>query len=138
MLLSAAGCGDSGSEPLSATAYRERANAICRELKQANEKAFAGLDTDDESALMRATEEVGRRTTKALDDLGELEGPAASEAGVDRLLARAEELREANTRQSKAISTGTTDAAERAEADAKRLSADVQTAARDAGLDACT
>jgi hypothetical protein len=105
---------------------------------RANEKAFAGVDVDARSAVIRTTEEVGRRTAEALDDLGELKGPAASEAGVDRLLARAQELRRVNTRRADAVSSGATDAAERAEADARRLTAEVKTAARDAGLNACT
>jgi len=137
MLLSGVGCGGNGGEPLPATEYRDRANAICRDLSRTNTRAFERVDVEDRSAVARATEEIGRRTEQALDDLGVLEGPEASEAGVDRFLARAQELRAANMRRADAVSSGDADAAERAEQDATRLTAEVENAARDAGLDAC-
>jgi hypothetical protein len=137
-LLAMSGCGDDNAGQLSATAYRDRANAICRALTQANEQALKGIDTGDRSALVKATQEVGRRTTQALDDLDALEGPDASQAGVDRFLARAQEVREANGRRAEALASGDTDKAATAEGDAKRLTDELQSAARDAGLDDCT
>ncbi len=132
-----AGCG-SDAEPLSADAYRERANAVCKDLNAETEKAFAKIDTEDQEAMIRATEDLGRRTDKALEKLGELEGPEASEAAVDKLLSRAKKLGEVNAKRASALASGDTKAAEKAEADAKRLTAEAQTAAKDAGLDDCS
>jgi len=123
----AAGCG--GSEALSADAYRQRANTICKNLNAETEKAFAKIDTKDQDAMIKATEDLGRRTDKALQDLGDLEGPEASEAAVDKLLATAKRLGEVNAKRASGDAS--------AEADAKRLAAEAQTAATDAGLDDC-
>ena len=123
----AAGCG--GTDELSADAYRQQANTICKNLNAETEKAFAKIDTKDQDAMIKATEDLGRRTDKALQDLGDLEGPEASEAAVDKLLATAKRLGEVNAKRASGDAS--------AEADAKRLAAEAQTAATDAGLDDC-
>ncbi|MDA0179314.1 lipoprotein [Solirubrobacter phytolaccae] len=128
-VLVVAGCGGE-SETLSADAFRERANAICKQLDEENQKAFKGIDTDDQEAMIRATEDLGARTQKALEDLGELEGPEASEAAVDRILSRAKALSEVNAK----LASGDAEAAE----EATRLTTEAQTAAKDAGLKDCT
>jgi len=138
MVFSAAGCGGGDSEPLSADAFRQRANGICKNLNAETEKAFAKIDTKDQDAMVRATQDLGLRTDKALEQLGELEGPEASEAAIDTLLSRAKALGEVNAKRASALSSGDADAAEKAEADAKRLTAEAQTAAQDAGLDDCS
>jgi hypothetical protein len=137
-MLAVSGCGGESAEQLSATAYRDRANAICRALSRANEQALKDVDTGDRTALVKATQEVGRRTTKALADLDALEGPEASQAGVDRFLARAQEVREANGRRAEALASGDADEAATAEGEAKRLTDELQSAALDAGLHDCT
>ena len=71
MVFSVAGCGGD-SEPLSADAFRQRANAICKNLNAETEKAFAKIDTKDQDAMVRATQDLGERTDKALEQLGEL------------------------------------------------------------------
>lgn len=121
------GCG--GSEPLSADAFRQQANAICKNLNAETEKAFAKIDTEDQDAMIEATEDLGRRTDQALEELGDLEGPEASEAAIDKLLATAKRLGEVNAKRASGDAS--------AEADAKRLTAEAQTAAKDAGLDEC-
>lgn len=134
-----AGCGgEDEGEQLSATAFRDRANAICRELKAANERTLADADRDDREAMLRATEQVGERTDDALEDLAALAGPDASEALRDRFLARAEEAREAVLARGDAARSGDEAAADRAEAQAARADEALLQAGRDAGWDACT
>jgi hypothetical protein len=137
MLLATAGCGGSDSESLTADAYRDRANAICKGLNDANEKAFKDIDTDDQSAVIRATEDIGRRTAKALEDLDELEGPAESEAAIDRILATGKALGEVNTRRTTALASGDKDVVDQTQAEVSRLTEQAATAARGAGLDDC-
>lgn len=132
----AAGCGgDDGGEELSATAFREQANAVCADLEKANEKTFDGVDSDDRDAVVKAGEEAGRRAEQALDDLGALDGPEESEALVDRFVARAREMGEAIERQGQALRDG--EDADKAAQEADRLSDEIEKAGRDAGLDDC-
>ena len=137
MLLATAGCGGSDSESLTADAYRDRANAICKGLNDANEKAFKDIDTDDQPALIRATEDIGKRTAKALEDLDALEGPAESEAAIDRILATGKALGEVNTRRTTALASGDKDVVDQTLAEVSRLTEQAATAARGPGLDDC-
>lgn len=139
VLVGLAGCGDSDDDgpPLSASAYRDRANALCREATEANEAAFKGIDQDDASAVAKATAEIGRRTEKSLDELDDLEGPDAAEASMDRFLDITERYTEAAQRQSDALAKGDRAAAQRAADELDGLTDDAQQSARDAGLDAC-
>src|SRR5690349_409398 len=113
LLGAVAGCGGEDAQPLSATAFRDRANAICRDLQATNEKAFKGLDTSDREVVIKATNEVGKRTQDALAKLDDLEGPAASEAAIDRILEAGRSLGEATARQSEALASGKSDEAKR-------------------------
>lgn len=134
-----AGCGgdDDDRPPLSAAAFRERANAICGDLQRANDAAAAKAGADDEAALARVAREAGERMRAALERLDDLEGPEREEAELDRFLDRADAFGEAVERQSEALRKGDADASRRALDEIDRLNAETRQAARDAGLDAC-
>lgn len=135
----ATGCGgdDDDGPSLSASAFRAKADAICRDVSTANETALKGIDRDDTSAIAKAAQIVARRTEAALDALDDLEGPDSEEAAIDRFLDRAEQFGDAAKRQSDALARNDAAAAKAAQDDADRLNAEAQQAARDAGLDAC-
>ena len=133
----AVGCGGEEQAELSATAFRERANAICRENEEAGEQALRGVDRDDPQAMLRATEEAGRSAEKAKRELGDLDGLEASEALVDRFLARADELAETYRSRVEAAQSGDDAAADRAEQRIDQLQEETREAGTAAGLDAC-
>lgn len=136
-----AGCGGGGGDddtaPLSTSAFRAKANQICRDAQQANEDALKAVDRDDTSALAQATQAAGQRTRDALSALDDLEGPDTAEDQVDRLVSRAEDFGDALQRQADALADNDAAAAQAAQDEARRLNDEAQQAARDAGLADC-
>jgi len=81
-------CGDGGGERLTAEELRTRANAICADLQEDVQGAFADLQPDDEpTAYQGAIAKLLVVVDDAAERLADLEPPAELEARYDEALA---------------------------------------------------
>jgi len=142
-----AGCGggddEAKDEPLTKAQFVTRADAVCREVKQAQQ-----ADSDRLAALPAGTElervapileGVVAQTRKGRERLGALRArvPSADRAAFDAYLSTADRLLAASTRLAEAARSGDRAAARRVADAEDALSAEQQRRAGESGLGDC-